>query len=62
MNVLVLTTFEVDEFVVDEFVVEEFVVEELRAGASGFLGKGVVPAQLLDAIRLMAAAERRPPP
>ncbi|MGX9885495.1 response regulator [Streptomyces sp. NPDC002276] len=47
VKVLVLTTFEVDEFV----------VEALRAGASGFLGKGVEPAQLLDAVRLVAEGE-----
>ncbi|MFF4054947.1 response regulator [Streptomyces sp. NPDC001668] len=47
VKVLVLTTFEVDEFV----------IEALRAGASGFLGKGVEPAQLLDAIRLVQADE-----
>ncbi|MFJ9903181.1 response regulator [Streptomyces sp. NPDC101152] len=47
VKVLVLTTFEVDEFV----------IEALRAGASGFLGKGVEPAQLLDAIRLVATGE-----
>ncbi|MFF0011645.1 response regulator [Streptomyces sp. NPDC005374] len=47
VKVLVLTTFEVDEFV----------VEALRAGASGFLGKGIEPAQLLHAIRLVAADE-----
>ncbi|MGC0405804.1 DNA-binding NarL/FixJ family response regulator [Streptomyces sp. SAI-126] len=47
VKVLVLTTFEVDEFV----------IEALRAGASGFLGKGVEPAQLLDAIRLVKADE-----
>ncbi|MEV3973437.1 response regulator transcription factor [Streptomyces sp. NPDC050698] len=47
VKVLVLTTFEVDEFV----------VEALRAGASGFLGKGVEPAELLHAIRLVAAGE-----
>jgi DNA-binding NarL/FixJ family response regulator len=47
VKVLVLTTFEVDEFV----------IEALRAGASGFLGKGVEPAQLLDAIRLVEADE-----
>jgi DNA-binding NarL/FixJ family response regulator len=47
VKVLVLTTFEVDEFV----------VQALRAGASGFLGKGIEPAQLLDAIRLVAADE-----
>ena len=47
VRVLVLTTFEEDEFV----------VEALRAGASGFLGKGVEPAQLLDAVRLVAGGE-----
>ncbi|MEU5311481.1 response regulator transcription factor [Streptomyces sp. NPDC021562] len=47
VKVLVLTTFEVDEFV----------VQALRAGASGFLGKGVEPAQLLDAVRLVVAGE-----
>ncbi|MET9017065.1 response regulator transcription factor [Streptomyces olivaceoviridis] len=47
VKVLVLTTFEEDEYV----------VEALRAGASGFLGKGVEPAQLLDAIRLVTAGE-----
>ena len=47
VKVLILTTFEV----------EEYVVEALRAGASGFLGKGVEPAQLLDAIRLVADGE-----
>ncbi|MCL6671510.1 response regulator [Streptomyces panaciradicis] len=47
VKVLVLTTFEEDEFV----------IEALRAGASGFLGKGVEPAQLLDAVRLVTAGE-----
>jgi len=47
VKVLILTTFEV----------EESVVTALRAGASGFLGKGVEPAQLLDAIRLVADGE-----
>ena len=47
VKVLVLTTFEEDELV----------IEALRAGASGFLGKGVEPAQLLDAVRLVAAGE-----
>lgn len=47
VKVLVLTTFEEDDLV----------IESLRAGASGFLGKGVEPAQLLDAIRLVAAGE-----
>ncbi|WP_037906280.1 response regulator [Actinacidiphila yeochonensis] len=47
VKVLVLTTFEA----------EQSVVEALRAGASGFLGKGVEPAQLLDAIRLVADGE-----
>ncbi|MGQ4388623.1 response regulator [Streptomyces sp. SAS_270] len=47
VKVLVLTTFEEDDLV----------VEALRAGASGFLGKGVEPGQLLDAVRLVAAGE-----
>ncbi|MGQ4360264.1 response regulator [Streptomyces sp. SAS_272] len=47
VKVLVLTTFEEDELV----------VEALRAGASGFLGKGIEPVQLLDAVRLVAAGE-----
>ncbi|ELP63556.1 response regulator [Streptomyces turgidiscabies] len=47
VKILVLTTFEEDELV----------VEALRAGASGFLGKGVEPAQLLDTVRLVAAGE-----
>lgn len=47
VRVLVLTTFESDEYV----------VAALRSGASGFLGKGVEPAELLDAIRVVAAGE-----
>lgn len=47
VRVLVLTTFELDEHV----------VAALRAGASGFLGKGVAPDQLTDAIRTVAAGD-----
>ncbi|RJQ81501.1 DNA-binding response regulator [Pseudonocardiaceae bacterium YIM PH 21723] len=47
VKVLVLTTFEMDEYV----------FQALRAGASGFLGKGVEPAELLDAIRVVASGE-----
>jgi DNA-binding NarL/FixJ family response regulator len=47
VRVLILTTFEADEYV----------LQALRNGASGFLGKGVEPADLLDAIRLVAAGE-----
>ncbi|MEU9122199.1 response regulator transcription factor [Streptomyces sp. NPDC048506] len=47
VKVLVLTTFENDEYV----------AEALRAGASGFLGKGINPDELLDAIRVVAAGE-----
>lgn len=47
VKVLVLTTFELDEYVVDA----------VRAGASGFLGKGVSPSDLLDGIRVVAAGE-----
>ncbi|MFI6165060.1 response regulator [Micromonospora haikouensis] len=47
VRVLVLTTFEADEYV----------LAALRSGASGFLGKGVEPAELLDAIRVVAAGD-----
>ncbi|CCH20638.1 response regulator [Micromonospora lupini] len=47
VRVLILTTFEVDEHV----------FRALRAGASGFLGKGVEPSELLDAIRTVAAGD-----
>jgi DNA-binding NarL/FixJ family response regulator len=47
VKVLVLTTFELDEYV----------FQALRSGASGFLGKGVGPEELLDAIRLIARGE-----
>ncbi|TCO32324.1 DNA-binding NarL/FixJ family response regulator [Kribbella orskensis] len=47
VKILVLTTFETDELV----------VAGLRAGASGFLGKGVDPQTLLQAIRTVAAGE-----
>ena len=67
-HVLVLTTFDEDRIVYDA----------LRAGASGFLLKTVPPAQLVEAVRIVAAGEallapavtrrliedfvRRPPP
>ena len=47
VRVLVLTTFENDDNV----------VLALRAGAGGFLGKHVDPADLLHAIRVVAAGE-----
>jgi DNA-binding NarL/FixJ family response regulator len=47
VRVLILTTFEIDEYV----------FQALRSGASGFLGKGVEPTELLDAIRLVARGE-----
>jgi DNA-binding NarL/FixJ family response regulator len=46
-RVVMLTTFEVDEYV----------VQSLRAGASGFLGKGSEPDELLNAIRVAAAGD-----
>ena len=36
---------------------DEYVLRALRLGASGFLLKGVEPAELLDAIRLVAAGD-----
>ncbi|GHI07856.1 LuxR family transcriptional regulator [Streptomyces cellostaticus] len=47
VKVLVLTTYDTDEHIVDA----------LRAGASGFLVKDTRPADLLDAIRTIAAGE-----
>lgn len=47
VRVIVLTTFEADDYV----------VAALRCGASGFLGKGVEPAELLDAIRVVARGD-----
>ena len=46
-RVLMLTTFDLDEYVYDA----------LRAGASGFLLKDVRPEQLADAVRVVAAGE-----
>ncbi|MBO0871180.1 MAG: response regulator transcription factor [Micromonosporaceae bacterium] len=47
VRVLILTTFEIDEYV----------FRALRAGASGFLGKSAEPDELLDAIRLIDRGE-----
>jgi DNA-binding NarL/FixJ family response regulator len=47
VKVLVLTTFELDEYV----------YEALRAGASGFLVKHTEPAELIRAVRVIAAGE-----
>ncbi|MBB4687110.1 response regulator [Amycolatopsis jiangsuensis] len=47
VKVLVLTTFDVDEYV----------YEALRAGASGFLLKDTEPVELLRALRVVAAGE-----
>jgi DNA-binding NarL/FixJ family response regulator len=47
VKVLILTTFEVDEYV----------CAALRSGASGFLGKGSRPDVLIDAIRTVARGE-----
>ena len=47
VKVIVLTTFELDEYV----------IQAVQAGASGFLGKGVGPSELLDGIRSVAAGD-----
>ncbi len=46
-RVVMLTTFDLDEYV----------VRAIRAGASGFLLKDAPPAQLVEAIRVVAAGE-----
>ena len=46
-RVLVLTTFDLDEYVYDA----------LRAGASGFLLKDVTGEQLIEAVRIISAGE-----
>ena len=47
VKVLILKTFEIDDYV----------AKAIRAGASGFLGKGVEPAELLAAIRTVAEGD-----
>jgi DNA-binding NarL/FixJ family response regulator len=47
VRVLILTTFEIDEYV----------YEALRAGASGFLVKHTEPAELIRAVRVVAGGE-----
>jgi RNA polymerase sigma factor (sigma-70 family) len=47
VRVIILTTFETDEYV----------VAALSAGASGFLGKGASPDEIVDAIRIVANGE-----
>jgi DNA-binding NarL/FixJ family response regulator len=47
VKIIVLTTFELDTHV----------IEAIRAGASGFVGKGIEPVELLDAIRIVASGE-----
>lgn len=46
-RIIILTTFDIDEYV----------FEALRAGASGFLLKDTEPAELLQAVRIVAAGE-----
>lgn len=47
VKVVILTTFEIDTYV----------IEAIRAGASGFVGKGIEPDELLQAIRVVAAGD-----
>lgn len=47
-RVLILTTFETDEYV----------ARALRAGASGFVGKGIAAGELLEAVRTIADGEK----
>ena len=48
MRVLMLSTYHTDDLV----------AAALGAGASGYLGKGTNPPELLDAIRAVAAGEQ----
>lgn len=47
VRVLILTTFEEDEYI----------VRALRAGASGFIGKGAEPEAIVEAVRAVAAGD-----
>ena len=47
VRVLILTTFEVDEYI----------FEALRSGASGFVVKDIEPAELLQAVRVVARGD-----
>jgi DNA-binding NarL/FixJ family response regulator len=47
VKIVILTTFEIDEYV----------FEALRAGASGFLVKDTEPVELLRGVRLVAAGD-----
>jgi DNA-binding NarL/FixJ family response regulator len=47
IKVLILTTFDLDEYV----------IEAIRAGASGFLLKDVLPDELVEAIRIVARGD-----
>ncbi|WP_114559159.1 response regulator [Desertihabitans aurantiacus] len=46
-RVLILTTYETDEYI----------AQALRAGASGFIGKGMQAEDLIEAVRTIAAGE-----
>ncbi len=47
VKIVILTTFELDEYVFDA----------IRAGAAGFLVKDTKPAELIEAVRVVAAGE-----
>jgi DNA-binding NarL/FixJ family response regulator len=47
VRIVILTTFELDEYV----------FEAIRAGASGFLVKDTKPAELIDAVRVVAGGD-----
>lgn len=47
VRVLILTTFEIDEYI----------FQALRAGASGFVVKDIEPAELLQAVKVVAAGD-----
>jgi DNA-binding NarL/FixJ family response regulator len=47
VRIVILTTFELDEYV----------FEAIRAGAAGFLVKDTKPAELIDAVRVVASGD-----
>ena len=50
-RVIILTTFDLDEYILTTFDLDEYVMAAINAGASGFLLKDTEPETLLNSIR-----------